>query len=93
MDMIKCISILKGYIFLKIHVQFGKKNLHLGSKLVLYQDFGHCVSLNFTTNLSCMLCDDVSAFKQMRMYFANPVKETYPAISILNICHKSFCQS
>lgn len=69
-----------------------KKNLHLDSKLVLSWDLGHCVSSNFTTNLSymhCLLYDDVSAFKQMRMYFENPVKETYPRISILNICHKS----
>lgn len=99
MNMLQYINVLKGCIFLKIHVQFGEKktnkkqkNLHLDSKLVLSWDLGHCVSSNFTTNLSCMHCllyDDVSAFKQMRMYFANPVKETYHGISILNICHKS----
>lgn len=44
--------------------------------------------------MHCLLCDDVPAFKQMRVYFINPVKETYPIFSTLNTCQKSStCQS
>lgn len=91
MNMLQYINILKGCIFLKIHVQFGKKKkLAPGFQVSIILRLGHCVSSNFTTNcMHCLLYDDVSAFKQIRMYFANPVKETYPGISILNICHKS----
>lgn len=93
MNMLQYINILKGCIFLKIHVQFGKKKkkkLAPGFQVSIILRLGHCVSSNFTTNcMHYLLYDDVSAFKQIRMYFANPVKETYPGISILNICHKS----
>lgn len=67
-----------------------KKKLAPGFQVSIILRLGHCVSSNFTTNcMHYLLYDDVSAFKQIRMYFANPVKETYPGISILNICHKS----
>lgn len=91
MKMLQYINILKGYIFLKIHVQFEKLAPGFQVSILLRHSL-LCMSKFYYKSLvncmHCLLCHDVSSFKQMRMYFTNPVKETYPIISTLYTCHK-----
>lgn len=66
MKMLQYVNILKGFIFLKIHVQFEKLVPGFQVHIVL-RCLSLCISTNFTTNLSCKLyavsSDDVSAFR------------------------------
>lgn len=54
MKMLQYVNILKGFIFLKIPVQFEK--LVPGFQVhIILRCLSLCISTNFTTNLSCKL--------------------------------------